>query len=166
MTCSAGSPGRSHFETHTALHPFAWIPLAVHFVELGTLLAIAYVVFRPLAAPRGLPNPSARRLATAIVQEHGRDTLSFFKLRADKNYFFSADGRAFVGYRIENGVLLLSGDPVGPDEAALAGLLDESGSASPKSRVCKLRRRSEPASECARCTNRWGCGPCIWGTKL
>ena len=60
----------------------------------------------------------ARRAAAAeLVRAHGSDTLSFFKLRADKHYFFSEDRRAFVGYRIENGVLLLSGDPVGPDDA-------------------------------------------------
>ena len=58
------------------------------------------------------------------MRAHGSDTLSFFKLRADKHYFFSADRRAFVGYRIENGVLLLSGDPVGP-ESCLRALLDE-----------------------------------------
>jgi lysyl-tRNA synthetase class 2 len=111
-------PGPMHFEQHAALHHhFAWIPLAVHLVELGTLLAIAYVIFRPLAAPRALPGPAARRLAAELVRRHGSDTLSFFKLRADKQYFFSADKQAFVGYRIENGVLLLSGDPVGSPDA-------------------------------------------------
>jgi lysyl-tRNA synthetase, class II len=114
-------PGPIHFEHHTALH-FAWIPLSVHLIELGTLLAIAYVIFRPLAAPRGLPDSGARRLAAQLVRSHGSDTLSFFKLRGDKQYFFSTDRQAFVGYRIENGVLLLSGDPVSP-EAAIEPLL-------------------------------------------
>ena len=75
-----------------------------------------------LAPARALPGPASRGLAAELVRAHGTDTLSFFKLRADKHYFFSEDRRAFVGYRIENGVLLLSGDPVGP-EAAFAGLL-------------------------------------------
>jgi lysyl-tRNA synthetase, class II len=66
-------------------------------------------------------------------QVHGRPrpsssgptgTLSFFKLRGDKHYFFAADGRAFVGYRIENGVLLCSGDPVGREQS-FSGLLAE-----------------------------------------
>ncbi|HTX30512.1 MAG TPA: phosphatidylglycerol lysyltransferase domain-containing protein [Solirubrobacteraceae bacterium] len=114
-------PGPMHFERHTGLH-FAWIPLTVHAVELATLLAIAYVIFRPLAAPRGLPSASARRLAAELVRSHGQDTLSFFKLRGDKQYLFSTDRQAFVGYRIENGVLLLSGDPIGP-EAAIDPLL-------------------------------------------
>ncbi len=117
--------GPVHFERHAALHThFAWIPLTVHFIELGTLIAIAYVIFRPLAAPRSLPDPAARGLAARLVRAHGSDTLSFFKLRGDKQYFFSAGGAAFVGYRIENGVLLLSGDPVGPP-AAIGPLLAE-----------------------------------------
>ena len=98
-------------------HHFGWIPLAVHLMELSTLVAIAYVIFRPLAAPRGLPGPAARQAAAELVRRYGSDTLSFFKLRGDKHYYFSPDRQAFVGYRIENGVLLLSGDPVGPEPA-------------------------------------------------
>ncbi len=109
--------GPIHFHHH-----FAWIPLAVHLIELGTLVSIAYVIFRPLAAPRLLPSPGARAAAAQLVRDYGTDTLSFFKLRSDKQYFFTTDRRAFVGYRIENGVLLLSGDPVGP-EGAFEGLL-------------------------------------------
>ena len=98
-------------------HHFAWVPLGVHLVELSTLLAMAYVLFRPLRAPSSLPGPGARSAAAELVRAHGRDTLSFFKLREDKHYLFSADRSAFVGYRIEAGVLLLSGDPVGPPDA-------------------------------------------------
>ncbi len=95
----------------------AWIPLGVHVVELVTVLAVTYLVFRPLAAPLALPSVKARAAAVDLVRAHGHDTLSFFKLRGDKRYFFAADGRAFVGYRIENGVLLCSGDPVGEQDA-------------------------------------------------
>ncbi len=103
-------------------HHFAWVPLGVHLVEIGTILAMTYVAFRPLRAPRALPGPGARQAAADLVRAHGSDTLSFFKLRADKQYLFSADRSAFVGYRIEAGVLLLSGDPVGTP-AALPQLL-------------------------------------------
>jgi lysyl-tRNA synthetase class 2 len=100
------------------------LPLAaiVHGIEVGTLMAIAYAIFRPLAGPRAFPGSAARSAAATLVRAHGADTLSFFKLRADKHYFFSADRSAFVGYQVRNGVLLLSGDPVGPDDA-LADLL-------------------------------------------
>ena len=119
-------PGPIHF-AHTIQihsHRIAWIPLSVHMIEIATLLAVAYVVFRPLAASRTLPGTEARAAATELIQQHGHDTLSYFKLRGDKHYFFSDDRTAFVGYRIENGVLLLSGDPVG-SEAAIPGLLNQ-----------------------------------------
>jgi lysylphosphatidylglycerol synthetase-like protein (DUF2156 family) len=83
-------------------HFLVWLPMSVHMVELGTLLAMAYVVFRPLAVPAALPGPTTRSAAAELVRAHGSDTLSFFKLRTDKHYFFSADRSAFVGYRVEN----------------------------------------------------------------
>jgi lysyl-tRNA synthetase class 2 len=51
-----------------------------------------------------------------VVTVHGTDTLSYFKLRSDKHYLWSDDRSSFLGYRIENGVFLVSGDPVGTGE--------------------------------------------------
>jgi lysyl-tRNA synthetase, class II len=112
-------PGPMSFD-----HEFRWLPLGVGLVGLGTLLALAYVLFRPLAAPRSLPDPHVRRLVGQLVREHGADTLAFFHLREDRHYLFSADRRAFVGYRAANGVLLIAGDPVGPADA-MPALLDD-----------------------------------------
>ncbi|MBV8217202.1 MAG: DUF2156 domain-containing protein [Solirubrobacterales bacterium] len=109
-------PGPLHFHHH--------IPIGVHALEVGTLLMIAYVIFRPLTVPRAPASPAARQVAADLVRAHGADTLAFFKLRGDGNYIFSEDGRAFVAYAIENGVLLLSGDPVGSPDA-LPGLLHQ-----------------------------------------
>jgi lysyl-tRNA synthetase, class II len=100
------------------------LPLAIFLLALFALLTVAYLVFRPLAAPRSLPDAGARRLARELVREHGTDTLSFFKLRRDKQYLFDDAGEAFLAYRIENGVLLCSGDPVGPP-TALPGLVSK-----------------------------------------
>jgi lysyl-tRNA synthetase class 2 len=97
--------------------PFAWMPLGIGIVELGALLGVAYMAFRPLALPGRLPEPRMQMLARRIFDSHGRDTLSFFKLRTDQPYFFDSAKRAFVAYRIENGVLVVSGDPVGPADA-------------------------------------------------
>ena len=100
------------------------LPLAISLLALAALLACAYLVFKPLAAPRSLPDARARRAARRLVRRYGTDTLAFFKLRRDKQYLFDRDGSAFLAYRIENGVLLCSGDPVGPP-AALPRLVSE-----------------------------------------
>ena len=100
---------------------------AVGVAGILTLIGCAYLVFRPLAAPRAFPTGETRRAARDLVRRHGGDTLAYFKLRRDQHYLFSSDRRAFLGYRVEAGVLLVSGDPVGPDEA-LPELLRELGS--------------------------------------
>jgi lysyl-tRNA synthetase class 2 len=111
-------------DTGLPLGDLDWLRLGVPLLGVWTLLAAAYLLFRPLAAPHQLPGRDARRAALSLVRAHGRDTLSFFKLRRDTHHFFASDRRAFLGYRIENGVLLVSGDPVG-QAGAIPGLLRE-----------------------------------------
>jgi lysyl-tRNA synthetase, class II len=65
-----------------------------------------------------------RRVARALVDAYGKDSLSFFALRRDKSYLFSPTRRAFLAYRVVAGTALVSGDPVG-DEAEIDALLAE-----------------------------------------
>ncbi len=112
-------PGPVVFHAH-----LAHFPLAIGLLSLAGLLVALYELFRPLAVPWEPPASEARRLARDLIREHGRDTLAYFKLRADKRYLFSTGGGAFLGYRTEGRVLLVSGDPVG-EPAALRQLLEE-----------------------------------------
>ena len=123
------------FSVRSALDLFAWqhIPgssgnvgglvLAVRLASLIALTAAGIALFEPLKIARRAADPATRHDAHALVRAYGRDTLAFFKLRRDTDHFFSPDRRAFLAYRIENGVLVMSGDPVGhPD--AFPGLLE------------------------------------------
>jgi lysyl-tRNA synthetase class 2 len=97
---------------------------AIGVAGILTLAWCAYLLFRPLAVPRVFPGAEVRTAARELVRRHGADTLAYFKLRHDQHYLFGPDGSAFLGYRVEAGVLLVSGDPVGPDDA-IPGLLRE-----------------------------------------
>ncbi len=44
-----------------------------------------------------------RRMARALVDAYGSDSLSFFALRRDKSYLFSPSRRAFLAYRVVAG---------------------------------------------------------------
>lgn len=101
-----------------------YLPLTIGLLGLVALGSAAWLVFRPLAAPRSLPEPEVRQAVAELVRRHGHDTLAFFKLRGDQQYLFSGDGSAFLGYRVEGGVMLCAGDPVGP-AASVPALLDE-----------------------------------------
>ncbi len=84
------------------------------------LVAGAWVLLRPIRDPVHLPSAEARAAAEKLVRSHGVDTLSFFKLRDDVEHLRSADGRAFLAFRVQNGVLLVAGNPVGPPDAVPA----------------------------------------------
>ena len=91
------------------------LPLAIELLGVTAFAVAAWLVFRPLAAPRALPDPEVRQAVGELVRRHGHDTLAFFKLRGDQHYLFTDDGSAFLGYRVEGGVLLCASDPIGPE---------------------------------------------------
>ncbi len=105
------SAGPQHFG-----EGFEWLPLGVGLLAIGSLLVAAWALFRPLRSRHPAP-ARERSLAGTIVRSHGSDTLSAFKLRGDLQKLWSDDHRAFLSYRIEQGVLLIAGDPVGPADA-------------------------------------------------
>jgi lysyl-tRNA synthetase class 2 len=111
--------GPVHFQ-----HALRDFPRAINLLSLGGLLCALWMLFRPLCPPPWLPERASRRRACQLVRAYGRDTLAFFKLRRDLQYLFSPDRRAFLGYRIEGGVLLVAGDPVGA-QASIPALLEQ-----------------------------------------
>ncbi len=94
-----------------------FVPQALGVVSLLGVLLAARALFRPLPSLVPLPDLAERARAADVIRRHGHDTLAFFKLRSDKHYLWSSDRRAFIGYRIESRVMLISGDPVGPRDS-------------------------------------------------
>jgi lysylphosphatidylglycerol synthetase-like protein (DUF2156 family) len=95
------------------------------FVALGFVFGITalWLWFRPFSY-KVAQTVGERRVARALVDAYGSDSLSFFALRRDKSYFFSPTRRAFLAYRVVAGAALVSGDPVG-DETEFDALLAE-----------------------------------------
>jgi lysyl-tRNA synthetase class 2 len=93
----------------------AFVPHALGLAGGVALLACLAMVLGPIAWPSRTGDSGADVERT--VRTHGSDTLDFFKLRRDVDHIFDPSGRAFVAYRVDTGVLLCAGDPVGPDDA-------------------------------------------------
>jgi lysylphosphatidylglycerol synthetase-like protein (DUF2156 family) len=70
-------------------------------------------LFRPAVSPRSTSfRPLSRERARFIVERYGVDSLSYFALRDDKEWFGFRD--TLVAYRVHNGIALVSPDPIGP----------------------------------------------------
>jgi lysyl-tRNA synthetase class 2 len=94
---------------------------------LGLGLALGFLALYFWLRPFGqavAQTVGERRVARALVEAYGHDSLSFFALRRDKSYLFSPSRRAFLAYRVVAGTALVSGDPVG-DDAEIDELLAE-----------------------------------------
>jgi len=99
---------------HHLSEPFAdWFPLTTFLLAWGATAFTLVEWFAPWRY-RLQRDANEHSLAHRLVTTWGSDTLAPFALRADKSYFFSTDGAAFLAYRVVGGVALVAGDPIGP----------------------------------------------------
>ena len=94
-------------------YPVEWVSDFIGFLGAVSLLGSFAVIFQSQALDAVLRRPEERAIR-ALLDEYGRgDSLGYFATRRDKAAMFSQDGRAAVLYRVEIGVCLASGDPIG-----------------------------------------------------
>ncbi|MGW1721410.1 bifunctional lysylphosphatidylglycerol synthetase/lysine--tRNA ligase LysX [Streptomyces sp. NPDC002306] len=106
-------------------------PRALYFL-LGlfgalALLNAAAALFRSQRLEAALHDDEEQRVRALLGRYGEQDSLGYFATRRDKAVVFSPSGKAAVTYRVEVGVCLAGGDPVGDREAwphAVAAWLD------------------------------------------
>jgi len=106
-------------------HPF----LNAVFGLFGALalIAAAIVLFQSQRADNALTGQDESAIRGLLELWGNSDSLGYFATRRDKSVVFAPSGRAAVTYRVEVGVCLASGDPVGDPRAwpqAIAAWLD------------------------------------------
>jgi lysyl-tRNA synthetase class 2 len=90
-----------------------WMSPALLAVGIGVALFVLWLAFRPAVAARASSfRPMSRERARFLVERYGTDSLSYFALRSDKEWFGYRD--TVVAYRVHNGIALVSPDPIGP----------------------------------------------------
>lgn len=112
----------------TVLRGFIWVSGPIHYSEdraadtvyftLGTFGIFLFLL--PLSV---YLRRAKKQLATAvndyelvkasIMKDPYSDSLSYFATRRDKEILWSSNKKAGLAFRVENGVLLVSGDPFG-----------------------------------------------------
>jgi len=81
------------------------------------LIAAAIVLFQSQRAENALTGEDESAIRGLLELYGKNDSLGYFATRRDKSVVFAHSGRAAVTYRVEVGVCLASGDPVGDPRA-------------------------------------------------
>jgi lysyl-tRNA synthetase class 2 len=81
------------------------------------LMAAAVVLFQSQRAENALTGEDESAIRGLLEVWGKNDSLGYFATRRDKSVIFAPSGRAAITYRVEIGVCLASGDPVGDPRA-------------------------------------------------
>ncbi|RAV02094.1 bifunctional lysylphosphatidylglycerol synthetase/lysine--tRNA ligase LysX [Mycolicibacter senuensis] len=82
-----------------------------------TLMIAAIVLFLSQRADNALTGQDESAIRGLLEAYGQNDSLGYFATRRDKSVVFAPNGRAAITYRVEVGVCLASGDPVGDPRA-------------------------------------------------
>ncbi|KQR99452.1 lysine--tRNA ligase [Williamsia sp. Leaf354] len=94
-------------------HTYTVINSLLGLLGALALIAAAVVLFRSQRLA-GLMTPPDERLIRAMIAAYNDDdSLAYFSTRRDKAVVFAPNGHAAITYRVEVGVGLASGDPIG-----------------------------------------------------
>ncbi|MDA4107198.1 bifunctional lysylphosphatidylglycerol synthetase/lysine--tRNA ligase LysX [Mycolicibacterium holsaticum] len=107
-------------------HPHMFVDALLGLFGALALMVAAVVLFQSQRAENALTGEDESAIRGLLELFGKNDSLGYFATRRDKAVVFAANGRAAVTYRVEVGVCLASGDPVGDPKswpAAIAAWL-------------------------------------------
>ena len=112
--------GNDAFDGHTHI----WVNALLGLFGALALMVAAIVLFRSQRADNALTGDDETAIR-ALLDQYGKDdSLGYFATRRDKSVVFAPNGRAAITYRVEVGVCLASGDPVGDRRAWPAAIAE------------------------------------------
>jgi lysyl-tRNA synthetase class 2 len=98
-------------------HPHVFLNALFGLFGALALIASAVVLFQSQRAENALTGEDESAIRGLLELFGKNDSLGYFATRRDKAVVFAPNGRAAITYRVEVGVCLASGDPVGDPKA-------------------------------------------------
>ncbi|WP_370499592.1 bifunctional lysylphosphatidylglycerol synthetase/lysine--tRNA ligase LysX [Mycolicibacterium sp. jd] len=94
-------------------HPHVFVNALLGLFGAVALMVTAIVLFQSQRADNALTGEDESAIRGLLELYGKNDSLGYFATRRDKAVVFAPSGRAAITYRVEVGVCLASGDPVG-----------------------------------------------------
>jgi lysyl-tRNA synthetase class 2 len=98
-------------------HPHVFVNALLGLFGALALMVAAIVLFQSQRAENALTGEDESAIRGLLELWGKNDSLGYFATRRDKAVVFAPNGRAAITYRVEVGVCLASGDPVGDPKA-------------------------------------------------
>ncbi|MDT5149589.1 MAG: lysyl-tRNA synthetase, class [Mycobacterium sp.] len=98
-------------------HPHVFVNALLGLFGAVALMAAAVVLFQSQRAENALTGEDESAIRGLLELYGKNDSLGYFATRRDKSVVFAPNGRAAITYRVEVGVCLASGDPLGDPRA-------------------------------------------------
>ncbi len=98
-------------------HPPVFVNVLLGLFGALALMVAAIVLFQSQRSENALTGQDESAIRGLLEMYGKNDSLGYFATRRDKSVVFAPNGRAAVTYRVEVGVCLASGDPVGDPRA-------------------------------------------------
>src|SRR5690349_20833570 len=98
-------------------HPHVFVNALLGLFGALALMVTAIVLFQSQRADNALTGEDESAIRGLLELFGKNDSLGYFATRRDKAVVFAPNGRAAITYRVEVGVCLASGDPVGDPKA-------------------------------------------------
>ncbi|KUI40392.1 bifunctional lysylphosphatidylglycerol synthetase/lysine--tRNA ligase LysX [Mycobacterium sp. GA-2829] len=98
-------------------HPHVIVNALLGLFGALALMAAAIVLFQSQRSENALTGEDESAIRGLLELYGKNDSLGYFATRRDKSVVFAPSGRAAITYRVEVGVCLASGDPVGDPKA-------------------------------------------------
>ena len=98
-------------------HPHVFVNALLGLFGAVALMVAAIVLFQSQRADNALTGEDESAIRGLLELYGKNDSLGYFGTRRDKSVIFAPNGRAAITYRVEVGVCLASGDPIGDPRA-------------------------------------------------
>lgn len=98
-------------------HPHVFVNALLGLFGALALMVAAVVLFQSQRSENALTGEDESAIRGLLELFGKNDSLGYFATRRDKSVVFAPNGRAAITYRVEVGVCLASGDPVGDPKA-------------------------------------------------
>ncbi|HVS58900.1 MAG TPA: phosphatidylglycerol lysyltransferase domain-containing protein [Candidatus Saccharimonadales bacterium] len=91
---------------------------SLNFMSVAALAYVAISLFQPIRARLEEHSAEDRGKARRLLEHYGGSSEDIFKLwPEDKTYFFNSNDTSAIAYKVQAGVALVAGDPLGDKKA-------------------------------------------------